>query len=337
MRSPVALSFIFLSFILLAQPDTVSSRVVRNRASKVGITGDNTSARRLAPILRRRRRHNKRACVPTINTAVQSTATAEGFAYSQNKSAKIAGLAWNNADGDSMADFAGDQVTWFYTWSPWPSGSGIQAGLNFVPMLWGAKQLSDFNANSPTFSNNGVTHILGFNEPNESGQSNMSSADAITLWKSVLIPMRQKGFQLVSPACSGAPNSIQWYTDFLSGLSPDQQPDAIAVHYYGTSATDMISYLENIYSLFGKPIWLTEFACENFSGTGSQCTSDQVYQFMYTALLFLNHTPWIQRHSWFGALRDMSGVNTLDCLWATQTVGDPALSSIGWLYAFGNI
>ncbi|KAG6817324.1 hypothetical protein H0H87_010341 [Tephrocybe sp. NHM501043] len=38
--------------------------------------------------------------------------------------------------------------------------------------------------------------------------------------------------------------------------------DAVAVHYYGTSATSMTNYIADFHNSFGKPIWVTEFAYE---------------------------------------------------------------------------
>ena len=78
----------------------------------------------------------------------------------------------------------------YYTWSPWP----VKTGLEFVPMLWGTDQLSDWDSSiNQTIQNLHVTHALGFNEPEISGQSNISPSDAATLWKAHLEPLKAQG------------------------------------------------------------------------------------------------------------------------------------------------
>lgn len=39
------------------------------------------------------------------------------------------------------------------------------------------------------------------------------------------------------------------------------QVDFVALHWYGTDAQAFIAYVQDFHTTFGKPIWVTEFAC----------------------------------------------------------------------------
>ena len=132
-----------------------------------------------------------------------------------------AGLAWPNSNYDDISQFLGTgKVQWYvrslprepdarpyfsrhessaryYTWGPEP----VQTDIEFAPMLWGASQTSDWDNNiNNTVRQQHVTHVLGFNEPEISGQSNLTPADAATLWKAHIEPLKGLGVKLGSPA-----------------------------------------------------------------------------------------------------------------------------------------
>lgn len=138
-------------------------------------------------------------------------------------------------------------------------------------------------------------------------------------------------------SCSSSPNNIAWYGDFLNGLTPAAMPDALAMHWYGTDADEFIKHVTNLYVLFGLPIWVTEWACHDYSPANVQCTGPQIQAFMRKTLAFVRYSPIVERYAWFGALRDMAGVNQLDSLWATKTVGDHTLSPVGQIYVNASI
>lgn len=45
------------------------------------------------------------------------------------------------------------------------------------------------------------------------------------------------------------------------------------LHWYDVKAEDFQKYVLDFATTFGKPIWVTEYACQNFNG-GAQCSSD---------------------------------------------------------------
>lgn len=54
-----------------------------------------------------------------------------------------------------------------------------------------------------------------------------------------------------------------------------------------------------MHTTFNKPIWVTEFACQNFSG-GAQCTWDQVFDFMRKVTAFMDGASFVQEYFAFG-------------------------------------
>jgi len=140
------------------------------------------------------------------------------------------GLTPNNikagiAGGDAYP-FVKDHIGWWYDWygppfsplflqthlfdrSPNPSKPGAPIA---VPMLWGggtvdaqdAQRLKDFSQISTV-----PPYVLGFEEPDcprGSGSADMSVAEAVEKWESLMAPMKKKGAKLGSPSmCSAFP------------------------------------------------------------------------------------------------------------------------------------
>ena len=166
-----------------------------------------------------------------------------------------------NSSKRSIACLGSSATTFrrYYTWGP----SSINSGLEFVPMLWGEKQLSQWdNAINQTVQTMYVTHALGFNEPEITVQANLSSSDAANLWKAHIEPLKGLGVQLGSPAPSGSPQGKQWLLDWMEACGGGCTVDFIAVHYYDINSTGFMEYLEDYHDTFQRPVWVTEWACQ---------------------------------------------------------------------------
>ncbi|EEB96869.1 hypothetical protein MPER_03917, partial [Moniliophthora perniciosa FA553] len=108
--------------------------------------------------------------------------------------------------------------------------------------------------------------------------------------------------------------------------------DALALHYYDVSADHFIDYLTDFHSTFNLPIWVTEFACQNFNG-GAQCSFQQIEDFMSKAVGFMESTDWVHQYCWFGAMHDMQNVNNLNQLMS----GDGGPTDLGFQYLSGQV
>jgi len=48
---------------------------------------------------------------------------------------------------------------------------------------------------------------------------------------------------------------------------------------------------------------------QNFVEAGKQCSQQDVIDFMNATQSFMDKTEWVERYSWFGAMKEMQGVN----------------------------
>lgn len=59
-------------------------------------------------------------------------------------------------------------------------------------------------------------------------------------------------------------------------------PDVVNVHVFSDQASFIPKVLDH-YRKFGKPMWVTEFACINFS-KNKKCSKEETVQFIYEAV-----------------------------------------------------
>ena len=106
-------------------------------------------------------------------------------------------------------------------------------------MIWGHtgnEQSATGIASSVTsFVNKGYGFVLGFNEPDNTGQSNIPVATAISLWPSFNNPAIKIG----TPGTAANANpGMAWFTNFMNMLNADTalRADFLAIHWYGWNA-----------------------------------------------------------------------------------------------------
>ncbi|KAI0676910.1 glycosyl hydrolase catalytic core-domain-containing protein [Trametes maxima] len=206
-----------------------------------------------------------------------------------------AGLAWANSNYNDVDQYlATGKVQWYYTWG----SVSIRTSIEFVPMLWGPQQAPDWDNNiNRTIQQQHVTHLLGFNEPDIAGQSNLTPAEAATLWKAHIEPLKGLGVRLGSPAVSGAPEGKQWLTDFLTACQGGCTVDFVALHWYNINSTQFIEYLQDYHGTFQRPLWVIEWARQNFSDANQQCSLQDVVDLMNVTQQFMDDTDWVERYA----------------------------------------
>ncbi|QBI54057.1 sigma-70 family RNA polymerase sigma factor [Streptomonospora litoralis] len=213
-------------------------------------------------------------------------------------------------DGDDAA-LRRSGADWYYTWATGHPGVAAPAGTEFVPMIWGAESvtpraLAEAEAAGP--------YLLGFNEPDMTGQADMGVEKALSLWPR----LEETGSTLGSPAVAyGADTEGGWLERFMDGVEQrGYRVDFIAVHWYGADfrtgpAVDQLrQYLTAVHRKYGKPIWLTEYALIDFSqGTRYPAPSEQA-AFVTASAEMLAELPFVRRHAWFGLGTGESGPTT---------------------------
>jgi len=154
-------------------------------------------------------------------------------------------------------------------------------------------------------------YVLGFNEPNHEG-AYIDPTYAATLWKEKVLPLKAKGYKLIAPATSSKADAIPWMQTFLSACG-DNCVDIQAFHWYGTNPDALLEYTKKWHDTFQKPIWVTEFACHDFTNT-SPCSD--VYGFAQKVRDGFNGLSYVEQFFPFvvGPADAFHGVNTVNNL-----------------------
>jgi hypothetical protein len=204
----------------------------------------------------------------------------------------------------ACADLVTLGASWYYNWT---LSRGTCNASQFVPMIWGHtgnEQTATGIANEVSgVLSAGYATVLGFNEPDNTGQSNIPVAMAISLWPS----FNNRSVRIGSPATQANTTGLAWFTNFMNQVNADTtgrlRVDFIAAHWYGwnagscdAKAATLEAYIKQIEAIPGnRPIWLTEWGCLNQSNT----TAAIVQTFFSGALVMLAKHPRIERYGWY--------------------------------------
>ncbi|MGC1204991.1 MAG: glycosyl hydrolase [Flavobacteriaceae bacterium] len=198
--------------------------------------------------------------------------------------------------------------TWNYRWA----NTGVSSiDVEYAPMSFGrfgANQDSDIDIYTGKYK---ATHVLGFNEADncnaQGGVNGFCDTDvAVDHYKRLV----RTGLRTVSPSCteSAGVQANGWLKEFYDKANAlDIRIDVIGVHWYdwgnnpatNTNPTPQsvfnrfVTYLEDIYNLYGLPIWITEF---NANPNRSNAIN---YAFMQLALPYLETLDYVERYCWF--------------------------------------
>lgn len=196
----------------------------------------------------------------------------------------------------------GLRCQWLYTWMP-AVPDRIPENVNYVPMIprnIGADAVVKAGQAAKVA---GIGHLLGYNEPDESTQGNMTVAEALALWPA----LEETGLRLGSPACVQPDND--WMREFMKEAGKRKfRVDFVCVHSYGDDdASKLAARLEKIHKLYDRPLWITEFAVGDWkakSAATNRYKPDDVLKFMEKILPKLEKLDFLERYAWFPAKPD---------------------------------
>ncbi|MCM1313718.1 MAG: glycosyl hydrolase [Roseburia sp.] len=223
-----------------------------------------------------------------------------------------AGSVWNAMPEGlkyvgEQSDFTNS--TWFYNWSSttdWtsnPNAARKSYNQEFVPEKWGLG--GDF---SEPYKLEDVTHLLGFNEPDHSEQSNISVEKAIEEW-----PILQKtGLRLGSPATT----DFNWLYSFMSEAKKrNYRVDYVVVHAYwgGLSGEEWYSQLKEVHERTGRPIWIKEWnngANWTHEGwpSGTEAQQEKQLRDLKNILAVMDTASFIERYSIYNWVEDKRAI-----------------------------
>lgn len=158
---------------------------------------------------------------------------------------------------------------WFYSWSA-TAENDCEYG-DYHPMQWGwlTSDTPVILRDQPKwYARSQVTCAMGFNEPDKSEQSNIPEEDAADQWPR----LERMQLPLVGP-CPAQSNG-SWRQNYEAmAAERGLRSEYMALHWYagcnGGSPQNIINVINSLYSAYGKPIWITEFAVKDWSGTST--------------------------------------------------------------------
>ncbi|MDQ2588170.1 sigma-70 family RNA polymerase sigma factor [Saccharothrix yanglingensis] len=197
---------------------------------------------------------------------------------------------------------------WVYNWATTPENVQVPPGVEYVPMIWGAKTVTP--ADLEAVARQGTT-LLGFNEPDLAEQSNMTVEQALDLWPR----LQATGMRLGSPAVAhSADKPGGWLDRFMAGAEQrGLRVDFIALHWYGSdfgpaAVGHLRNYLDAVSARYGLPVWLTEYSLMDFSGGGVRYPDErQLADFAGGSSRMLEGLPYLERYAWFALPADKPG------------------------------
>lgn len=227
----------------------------------------------------------------------------------QKRGSNKRGAAYNDANlVSSLADR--QAVSWAYNWNMLAAGS-LPQGVEFVPMLWGLKDIGGWaDAIKTALTGSGLLgggssgnkYIMGFNEPDMASQAAMSPSDAASYYMQYITPHAGEA-KLISPAVTSStdPNmGLQWFNSFMDSCG-NCKISGLAVHWYGNTPDEFKSFVNQAIqtaSAHGlQEVWITEFALQaDAEGQGSP---DVTAQFLSDVLPWLDSQQAVSRYAYF--------------------------------------
>ncbi len=221
---------------------------------------------------------------------------------------------------------------WYYSWG---INKASFTNQQYVPMTWGKGAATDENVKY-LVERNDVDHLLSFNEPDNSSQSNIPNIDtAVQRYK----VMQKSGLRLGSPVVTqdDAFGAGKWLTEFMAKAQTQRlRIDYVAVHWYdwgnqtNNAATDsltaervfsrFVAYMEKVRLAYpGYPVWVTEY------NANINRSSELIHKyFMKLSSDWMNATPWVERYSYFfpntvPALNPDNSLTDAAAYWKTLT------------------
>lgn len=194
-------------------------------------------------------------------------------------------------------------VSWYYDWQPTSDVVNQPHGVQFIPMIWGMKNLNNHDLKAAKASGAGT--LLTFNEPTDKGQAEMTVQQALDAWPQLEALHMRLGSP--APGTGDDTNPHGWLAQFMAGAkAAGYRVDFICVHAYQSSfdptqATENLIYeVEKVHKMYNLPIWVTEYAIANWHGSPLAPDYATQAQFAAESANALEAIPYVERYAWFG-------------------------------------
>lgn len=230
----------------------------------------------------------------------------------------------------AAADMAALRVGWYYNWGT--VSDGPTPGVQFVPMIWSHKNVTDAELNAAKATKAGV--LLGFNEPDNHGQANMTVAQAIADWPRLEVT----GLRLGSPASQTGDDTKPdgWLARFMAqARARHLRVDFVCIHPYQSAldparaTADLKKEIEYIHRAYSLPIWVTEYGMVNWGDANANPDAGTAAQFAALSAAMMDRLPYVERYAWYSLIPNQGTLSL--------TNPDGSLDVVGtaWQHAAG--
>jgi hypothetical protein len=177
--------------------------------------------------------------------------------YLDQKVSFIRAFSWEYASKKGWCGWSASNVqmtnsTWHYDWG---TGATTDQYSEYVPMRWGGAATPWTDIKGKTNS----THVIGFNEPDHTDQSNLTLQQMIDMWPE----MMRTGMRVGSPSWANPWSGFGGNLfDFIAKCDQlNYRVDYITLHCYwgGKSPQGWYDDLKYIHDVTGRPLWITEW------------------------------------------------------------------------------
>ena len=226
---------------------------------------------------------------------------------------KIGIGAWETGPPGWAADrVAALGAAWYYAWGPKPlAAEETRHHPRFIPMIRDAAQLRDDPRALVDIAKSDAPALLGFNEPDQRGQAEMTAQEAAALWPRLMAAGKRLGSP--APATGEALPPDGWLAHFMdAAAASDLRVDFVAIHYFA-SRPNLLTfrrYLEWVYHAYDRPIWITEWALVDpatWKDGRARYSPDEAACFFRAGAAMLDDLAFVERHAWFAAFDGSGG------------------------------
>lgn len=202
-------------------------------------------------------------------------------------------------------------VGWWYNWYHENKDAVRGTSVKFIPMIWNEAPDRIAGATSYLRGDKDAPMLFAINEPNLTGQANLSPKDAVESWNKIAALAKARGVPLIGPHMAiGAPTNeivkgydpiqkkernLSYMNDWLDAFFHYVDPatvDGIGLHAYG-NIHELKWAVGEMHKKYGKPVWLTEFAWWDARDVAAEA------EYMIEALDFLERDPRVAGYAWF--------------------------------------
>jgi autotransporter-associated beta strand protein len=244
-------------------------------------------------------------------------------------------MPWRWTSKKSIAGDPGNNLLNLQSWYNWDVGASSTRDFEYV----GIKQNAAWPSLNQDWQGKQVNTLLGFNEPDQANQANMTVDAAISQWPELL----GTGLRIGSPAPSDGGYGSWLYPFMDEADGANLRVDFTAVHYYrctspvsdaNAAATQMYNALKGIYDRTKRPIWITEWNNgANWTGCGDPTYAQQ--QAAISAMItMLDNTPWVERYALYSWVEEVRQVTTNGVLTPAGVTYRDKQSPVGYLQSF---